>query len=250
MNIVIVGSGNVATIFGRKLKAAGHNLQQIVSRSAANAALLANELGCAHADFSAIDTSADIYIAAIADSALHSLHTKLSLGKKIVVHTAGAVPRDVLNGASVNNGVMYPLQSLLKNMPVVPEIPMLITASNPETQQLLELLAQSIGSKVSHATDAERLRLHVAAVVTSNFSNHLYGLACDFCQKEGVDFAHLLPLIEETATRMRHTSPLELQTGPASRNDVYTLDRHLKTLAGHAKLKYLYIKLTDSIMSN
>jgi len=43
-------------------------------------------------------------------------------------------------------------------------------------------------------------------------------------------------------------SPAEVQTGPALRNDVFTLDKHLRLLSDHPKLKYIYLKLTDSIM--
>ena len=34
MDIVIIGTGNTATILGRKLKAAGHNIVQIYGRNA------------------------------------------------------------------------------------------------------------------------------------------------------------------------------------------------------------------------
>ena len=74
-------------------------------------------------------------------------------------------------------------------------------------------------------------------------------LAEDFCKKEGVDFTLLYPLIQETANRITQFSPLDVQTGPAIRNDLYTIDKHLKLLSTHPKLKYIYLKLTDSIMN-
>ncbi len=43
MDIVIIGSGNVATVLGRKFKAAGHNIVQVFSRNAAAATQLAYE---------------------------------------------------------------------------------------------------------------------------------------------------------------------------------------------------------------
>jgi F420-dependent methylenetetrahydromethanopterin dehydrogenase len=88
----------------------------------------------------------------------------------------------------------------------------------------------------------------VAAVVVSNFTNHLYVLAEDFCKKEEVDFALLAPLIKETAERIVHFSPAAVQTGPAARNDIFTIDKHLLILSDHPQLKNMYIKLTDSIM--
>jgi len=249
MDVVIIGSGNVATVLARKIKAAQHNIVQVVGRNAEHVSVLANEMGCRGGDFSTIDKNAALYIIAIADNALHSIGSKISLVNKLVVHTAGAVSKDVLATVSSHYGVMYPLQSLRMERPQLPEIPFLVDANNEVSLSALKDFASTLSNDVSKSNDAERLKLHVAAVVVSNFTNHLYAHAQDFCEKEGVAFSHLQPLIEETAIRMRQVPPKELQTGPAIRNDVFTLDRHLKTLAAHPKLKYLYIKLTDSIMS-
>ena len=59
----------------------------------------------------------------------------------------------------------------------------------------------------------------------------------------------LVPLIRETANRTATHSPAAVQTGPAVRNDIYTLDKHLRLLANYPKLKYVYLKLTESIMN-
>jgi predicted short-subunit dehydrogenase-like oxidoreductase (DUF2520 family) len=248
MYVVIIGTGNVATVLARKIKAANHTIVQVVGRHAEHVDTLANELGCKGGDFSTIDNSADIYIIAIADGALHTIGSKLSLANRLVVHTAGAVSRDVLANVSSHYGVMYPLQSLRMERPELPEIPFLVDGNSAASLAKLMEFAGTLSKSVTKSTDTERLKLHVAAVVVSNFTNHLYAHAQDFCEKENVSFAYLQPLIEETASRMRQVMPKELQTGPAIRNDVYTLDRHLKTLSAHPRLRYLYIKLTDSIM--
>ncbi|MEJ0101166.1 MAG: DUF2520 domain-containing protein [Bacteroidota bacterium] len=44
----------------------------------------------------------------------------------------------------------------------------------------------------------ERVKLHVAAIFVSNFTNYLYILAEEYCRREGIDFKLLQPLIEET----------------------------------------------------
>jgi hypothetical protein len=93
------------------------------------------------------------------------------------------------------------------------------------------------------------LKLHVAAVFVSNFTNHLYMLAADYCNKEGLDFEMLHPLIVETASRLRNHPPAEMQTGPAIRKDITTLDKHLRELSAYPKLKNIYLKMSDSIMN-
>lgn len=249
MQIVIIGSGNVATVLGRLCKQNGHQVLQVVSRNAQHAKMLADELHCGHADYAGeINMQAELYLVSVADTALFDLNRDFSLGNKLVLHTAGSVSKDVLKDISVNYGVLYPVQSLRKEMQYTNDIPLLIDGNTEETMTLVEDFAKTISDNVSKASDEQRLKLHVAAVVVSNFTNHLYALAEEFCKKEQVDFRLLIPLIKETADRIEQASPETVQTGPAVRNDIFTIDKHLRILSNHPSLKYLYIKLTDSIM--
>jgi predicted short-subunit dehydrogenase-like oxidoreductase (DUF2520 family) len=155
-----------------------------------------------------------------------------------------------LKDISVNYGVLYPLQSLRKEMQYDADIPFLIDGNTEETKTLIEDFAKTLSTNVTKATDEERLKLHVAAVIVSNFTNHLYALAEDFCKKEKIDFQLLAPLIKETAGRVDTMSPTMAQTGPAARKDIFTLDKHIRLLSDHPKLRYVYLKLTDSIMKD
>ena len=106
----------------------------------------------------------------------------------------------------------------------------------------------SFASNVSIADDEERIKYHVAAVLVSNFTNHMYAMADEFCHKENIDFKKLIPLIMETAGRIQNYEPQLVQTGPAIREDIYTLGKHLQVLSAHPDLKYLYLKLSESIL--
>ncbi len=250
MRIVIIGAGNVATVLGRLIKNAGHEILQVVSRDVYNAQVLATELNCAFAvNSSLIDKTAALFLIAVTDTAMSQLDETYSLGDKLVVHTAGSVSKDVLKNVTNNYGVLYPLQSLRKhNMKLHQDIPLLIDANTEAAITILQNFALSISSNVSKANDELRLKLHVAAVLVSNFTNHLYALAFEYCSKEGADFKLLLPLIEETALRLRNHSPNEMRTGPAIRKDIKTLEKHLKLLSAYPKIHNLYLKITDSIM--
>jgi hypothetical protein len=57
----------------------------------------------------------------------------------------------------------------------------------------------------------------------------------------------MLPLIEETASRIRDISPSRSQTGPAVRNDEETIQKHLALLNSHPEQKRVYEFLTSSI---
>jgi predicted short-subunit dehydrogenase-like oxidoreductase (DUF2520 family) len=251
MRVVIVGAGNVATVLGRLIKKAGHDVLQVISRDGTNAGILGTELDCAFADNSGvIDKTADLYLLAVTDSAMGQLDENYHLGDKLVVHTAGSVSKEVLKNITHNYGVLYPLQSLRKqNRKLGQDIPLLIDANNSEALKFLQDFAQTISRNVNVVNDELRLKLHVAAVLVSNFTNHLYALAAEYCSKEGADFKLLLPLIEETALRLRDHVPGEMRTGPAVRKDITTLQKHLGLLARYPAIQNIYLKMTDSIMN-
>lgn len=249
MDIVIIGSGNVAAVLGRKFKAAGHNITQVYSRNASAASELAYVLDTESTNYkSMISKSADVYLIAVNDDAIDEVADDLKLPGKVVAHTAASVPKEVLSNVSAHYGVFYPLQSLRKEMAVLPDVPVFFDGSDEIAKKKLETLARSISSEqVGEAGDDARARLHVAAVVVSNFTNHLYKLAEDYCRQEGLDFRQLQPLIEETALRLRNSSAAAAQTGPALRHDKETIQKHLELLGSHPQLKNIYLMLTESI---
>ncbi len=251
MRVVMLGSGNTASVLLQLISKAGHEIIQIVSRNEENAKTLASTYAAAAAPLTAEEfLEADIYIVALHDAALDHIENIPALKNKLVVHTAGAVSMNALKGITSTYGVLYPLQSLSKFTDYIPEIPFLVDGNNQEIMHRVLGFAKSISNNVIEANDTERLNYHVAAVFVSNFTNHLYALAELFCQKERLNFKNLFPLIDETTLRAKSVSPFLTQTGPAIRNDIYTLNRHLQTLASNPDLKYIYLKLSESIIKH
>jgi predicted short-subunit dehydrogenase-like oxidoreductase (DUF2520 family) len=249
VEIVIIGTGNTATVLGKKFKNAGHLILQVVGRNAFEAKKIA-ELW--KTDFTnkwdVVNTGADVYIIAISDDAIGEVTNHLKLPGKVVAHTAASVPKEILKPVTDHYGVFYPLQSLRKEMTDLPDIPIFYDGSDDRTKKKLEKLAHSIsGKKVAEANAETMQKLHVAAVIVNNFTNHLYDLAEEYCRKEGLDFSTLYPLIEETAARLKEVSPGKAQTGPAVRHDEETIQKHLNILDSHPDLKKLYEFLSESI---
>ena len=250
MEIIIIGTGNTATVLGRKLKAAGHTILQVYGRNAAAASELAYELESESTNYwSVVNREAEIYILAVSDIAIAELVKELRLPEKTIVHTAASVSKNILKNSTSHFGVFYPLQSLKKENRHSPEIPIIIDASDEMTLHILENLASTISTTVAEADDAQRLKLHLAAVFCNNFVNHIYALMEDYCKKENLDFNLLIPLIQETTLRLATISPSSSQTGPALRADQSTIDKHLTLLASHQHLKELYAMMTKSIQS-
>lgn len=251
MEIVIIGTGNTATVLGRKLKAAGHKIVQVFGRDTSAASKLAYELGTGSTNYwNVVIRNADIYILAVSDIAIEEVLEELQLPDKTIVHTAASVSKNILKNAAHHFGVFYPLQSLKKEIGHLPDIPIVIDASDESTLKELETLAHSITDKVVEGDDEQRAKLHLAAVICNNFANHLYALAESYCNSEGIDFTLLLPLIKETAERLDEISPSQSQTGPALRNDRTTIEKHLELLKKYPHLKRVYETFTESIYNN
>ncbi|MEO6188856.1 MAG: Rossmann-like and DUF2520 domain-containing protein [Ginsengibacter sp.] len=249
MNVVILGSGNVATVLSAVLDKAGHNIIQVLSRNIANAKQLAEKYNAQPATFSGESfAKADIYIICLTDAALESIDKIKGFREGLVLHTAGSVQMDILKNVSSRYGVLYPLQTLTRDTAHTPKIPFLVGGNTLETTHEITEFASTISDIVIACSDEERLRYHVAAVFVANFTNHLMAMTESFCEKEKIEFKALLPLINEVADKANHFSPLEMQTGPAIREDIVTLNRHLQTLSPHADLKYLYLKISESIL--
>jgi predicted short-subunit dehydrogenase-like oxidoreductase (DUF2520 family) len=194
-----------------------------------------------------VGDKSDLYIIAVSDSAIAEVAQLVRVDKKLIVHTAGSVEKDILLPCSKNYGVLYPLQSLRKEMDYLPEIPFLVDGNTADNAALIEDLAKSISSYVQSAGDTQRLMSHTAAVIVSNFTNHLYTLAEDFCIKENLDFKMFMPLIHEVAERVQTNSPGSVQTGPAIRNDTSTINKHISLLSQYPLQRSVYRFLTDSI---
>ena len=249
MDAVIIGSGNTATVLARLMKKNQHTILQIISRHIQHAQQLATEMNCDFAnDISAINNNAEIYLIAVSDTAIESIASKIKLKEKLIVHTCGAVNKNVLKDVSENYGVLYPLQSLRKENPHIPAIPFLIDGNSAHTKKEISAFAKTLSPFVSEATDEERMRLHVSAVIVSNFTNHLYALTKEFCDAEAVDFSLLLPLIHEVGHRLSHYPPDEMQTGPASRGDIETIAVHKEWLEKYPQLQKIYAMMSESIM--
>ncbi len=247
-DIVIIGSGHVANVMGRKFLASGHRVVQVVARNKQKGTTLAQLLNASYSpDFTAARQDAFLCLVAISDDALPELHRHLSLGRTLVAHTAGSVPASVLEHVSRNYGVLYPMQTFRAETERIPEFPLLVDGNTPETRTMLMDFAASVSSSVVHANDGYRRKMHLAAVATGNFSNHLYALVQDYCIKEKVNFDLLLPMLREIIGKLEYGEAARNQTGPAIRNDVQTLNAHRTMLADHPELAGIYDVMSDSI---
>ncbi len=251
MQVTIIGSGNVATVLAKLMFSKGYNIMEVFSHTPPHAEALAKQVGAKAVDnISELSDGADTYIIAVSDKAIESICAQLKLHGKLVLHTAGSVSKDVLKNVSDRYGVLYPVQSIRKNMDVQTPIPFLVDGSHEAVIQEIEALAGTLNTKVVRGGDQQRVKLHVAAVFACNFVNYMYLQSAIYCEREHIDFSLLQSLIEETANRLRFHHPSEVFTGPAVRRDIGTVNRHLALLEAYPDLQDMYRLLSNKIMGS
>ncbi|MGK6351966.1 Rossmann-like and DUF2520 domain-containing protein [Parapedobacter sp. DT-150] len=252
MDVVLLGSGHVATHLGKALAEAGHRIVQVYSQTLAHAAALAANVNAeAIGDLASLAADADLYIIAVKDDAIEQVAAQLpSSLEGIVVHTAGSVDMNVL-AAQAHYGVLYPVQTFSKAKAVdFSTIPIAVEAADGDTHTRLSKLASSLSSRVFPCDSKQRLSLHVAAVFACNFTNHFYAIGAKILQEHQLDFDLIRPLILETAEKVMVHQPTDVQTGPAVRNDAETMAKHLKLLEGRPQLREIYRKLSREIFES
>ena len=220
---VLIGAGNVATRLACALRQAGHEVIAVGGRTRVQP----------------IPADADFYIIAVSDRSI----AQLARVGGLVVHTAGSVGMNVL--PQQRRGVLYPLQTLSRARQIdFSQVPLFIESDSD--LPLLHEVASSLSRSV-HVLDSERRRrIHLAAVFCSNSTNAMYSMAHRLLQAEGIPFSVLLPLITETAAKVRDLVPHEAQTGPAVRWDTEVMEAQ-KALLPDDEMRQVYSLLSNYI---
>ena len=246
----MIGSGNLATQLSLALKDAGQEIVQIFSRTEAHAQVLAEQIGSPYTtSVDAILRDADIYILSVKDDALSMLVSAVCHSRQqgLFLHTAGSMPMDLFKGHALQYGVLYPMQTFSKTRRVnFREIPCFIEASSAESLATIRLLSESISDHVVACDSEKRKKMHLAAVLACNLTNHCYRLAERVLEAEQIDFRLFLPLIEETARKVRTLSPKDAQTGPMVRYDQNVMQMQMAMLPDD-RTREIYRLMAESI---
>jgi predicted short-subunit dehydrogenase-like oxidoreductase (DUF2520 family) len=163
-----------------------------------------------------------------------------------IAYTSGTISLDELPKTH-KIGVFYPLQTFTKNKQIeLKSVPFFVESRDENLEKELLTLAKHIGLRAEITSSEQRKQLHIAAVFVNNFTNHLAYLAKQHVEKHQLSWENLLPLLAETFTKINTENPKEIQTGPARRQDLNVLEKHLGELSGNEK--EIYKAITNSIL--
>ena len=244
MQIVLIGSGNVAFHLAKAFTEAQIPISQIFGRNTTELQKISEQFSIPFSTETLAD--ADLYIISVSDSSIAEVSSLIKNENALVAHTSGSVSREALSG-NYRKSVFYPLQTFSKSKNLdYSKIPFFIDAENENDEDILKNLASKISKNVMLANDEKRKYIHLTAVFACNFVNHLYARAKEISDSQGIPFDYFLPLIDETTQKIHELEPKLAQTGPAIRNDEKVLKLHESLLTDEEKLK-IYKTLNESI---
>lgn len=254
--VTIIGSGNVATHLAKAIKENISDSIHIHGRTEVSVKQLASEIKASYSvDHSNVPFDSQLYIISVSDDAVEDIVKNDILKEKVnnnlIVHTAGSIPMDILSPLSENYGVFYPLQTFSKFKSTnFKKVPLCLEANSGFNYDKLSKYALKISDLVKRINSEQRQYLHLAAVFANNFSNRMFAVAEEILKEHQIDFEILIPLLNETVNKIQKSKPSSVQTGPAKRNDLKVIEKHLHLLNDHKELKELYLLISQNIKDN
>jgi len=258
--MAIIGPGRAGSALGRALAAAGYPIVAVGGRTPENVRALAAEL---HARASATPAAAiemaELTILAVPDDIIaplaRDLVSKLRLAPgKAVVHLSGAqdrAPLRPLHDGGMRTGVFHPLQTFRRGVDASANVPGTAIGidADPPLRAWLWAMAERVGGHPFDLCGIDRVRYHAAAVLVANYPVTLIAAARDLMAQAGLApetaQAGLVALLQGTVNNLGAADPREALTGPASRGDDHTVQRHLDALAADPELQQIYRLLAD-----
>jgi predicted short-subunit dehydrogenase-like oxidoreductase (DUF2520 family) len=244
--VSIVGGGRVGRALGRRLHELGWRVGGVTGRSISTARAAVRAIGAGQpldAPTHQILNSTVVLITT-PDGAIESVAKNLAhLGGsewtgKVVLHTSGSLDSSVLQpladlGAAT--GSMHPMQTFSnQNLPDLANCIFGIDGS-PAALQVARKMIHQMGGVAVRLSGANKAAYHAAGSFACVYVLALMETATRLLMTQGFKrrqaMRALLPLVRQTLDNFESVGPLAAWTGPLSRGDFSTIERHVKALA-------------------
>jgi predicted short-subunit dehydrogenase-like oxidoreductase (DUF2520 family) len=190
------------------------------------------------------EDGAQLVVLCVPDAAIAGVAATLPAGPW-VAHVSGATPLAALD-PHVRRFSVHPLQTftLGRGAEQLDGAWAAVTAESPDAHDVAVWLAETLGLRPFDLADDARTLYHAGAVFASNYLVTMQRAAALLFEQVGAPVEALEPLIRRTID-----NGFEL-TGPISRGDWSTVDRHLAEIRAEApQLEHLYETLAGATLA-
>jgi predicted short-subunit dehydrogenase-like oxidoreductase (DUF2520 family) len=241
--IGIVGAGAVGTALGVALTRAGWPIHAVASRDATRRERFRSlvDVTRAFVDPEPLVEEVELIILAVPDDTIAALAASLRMySGQAMIHTSGAVGAEVLApamAAGTQVGSFHPLVAFADTERAVQALHGATVAIEGDDQlaSMLASMAEAIGASPVRLAPGTKAAYHAAAVLAAGGFVALLDAIAELGAAAGLDEAGALAiyggLVEQTLDNARALGIRAALTGPMTRGDVGTLERHLDALA-------------------
>ena len=205
LSVAVVGSGRAGTTFASALSEAGHDVTGALGRN------------------HAIPSSVDLVLLCVPDAAIAEVASQVPEGPTLA-HCCGSLGVDVLG--SRRSFALHPLMTLSGSAADLHGAWAAIDASDGESLNLAERLAQELKMNPVRIQPEDRVAYHAAAAIASNFLTTLEAAAEQLAKTAGLPREALVPLVSQTVANWAEHGAQSSLTGPVARGDFETVESH------------------------
>lgn len=251
MTIGFIGAGKVGFSLGKYLANNGQSVSGYYSRNAASAKEAAKFTNSKFYDtLEMIVQDSEVLFVTVSDSAIEMVWNQLKelpLAGKIICHCSGVLSSEIFSDIANYNCYGYSIHPLLavsdkkESYKEFSKTLFTIEGSKAKIDEMQNLFT-SCGNRVRRIMAKDKIRYHGSAVLASNLVLGLLETAtdelmkCGFEREEAID--SLVPLMLGNVEHLKHQTIEEALTGPAERNDISTIQKHLDVFEDEDKQIY------------
>ncbi len=256
--IGFIGAGKAGVSLGSYFASKGLEISGYSSRtmgSALSAARITNSN--AFSSLRELIENSDILIISTPDDILPTIWSKLrrlDLTGRVVVHLSGSLSSDIFEGIVEKGASGYSVHPMFAfsgrdgSFEGLQDAFFTLEGSDGRMEEVRELF-RITGNKTLVIEKEHKTRYHASNVMVSNLVIALISMGCRSFEKcgitEGDPLEALLPLIRFNIENISEKGLAGALTGPAERNDVNTVRKHLDVLEGEERA--IYILLTEKL---
>ena len=238
----IIGSGVVGTAIGVVLNAKGYEITGVHDLQSESTRQLVERIGCAaYLDPQDVARSADILFITSSDSAIKQVVGELADGQafhpgQVIVHMSGAQSSEILDrakefGAHVLS--VHPLQSFANLEGAIQNLPGSVFSieGDKAAYGAAVCIVESLGGEYFFIDRKAKPLYHAGACVVSNYLVTVLDLGMKLLESTGIPASMaaraLMPLVHGTINNVENIGIPKALTGPITRGDLSTINKHL-----------------------
>ena len=246
MNIGFIGAGRVGCTIGRYLADAGIAIEGYYSRSKESADIAATFTNTR--SFESIEDlvkSCDTIFLTTSDSAIENVWNcidRFDLKDKVISHFSGSLSSDIFSGIEKTGAYgcsihpMYAFSDKFTSYRQFNTACLTMEGHGEAIKKMKSLFGDKLGHRIYTLDPKDKIKYHAAASFASNYVDAVMQIAVDLMGQCGFleedTFTLLGPLVKNNVNSIVDNGTVASLTGPAERNDVGTVKKHLQAIEG------------------